>query len=312
MAPKNNERFASIVEEAFSALGVTQTEFSKRGGPSDTTLRKIIDGEPVGISARTLKGLDIAFGWSPGSAARTLSGGDPTPNKEQMSPSRESSPPSDLFVTERAEKFLEKAQSGDISPTPDEKQMIAEFLATRGRSAVLDAAMKDAATAMSALTASLRMMINTALELNLLDADRKRLQRATVELDQLERVVLPLVHLPDVMAQYSPEVHRMTEIVHEAVARAFPDSPEPQSDWVGTAAENFAETSENITRILEDAAARVKRMDEQSSQIVARHARGEADDLPAAARTAPAGYRKAQSTQGEAGGEENQDATPES
>lgn len=79
MAPKNNERFAQIVGEAFAALGVTQLEFKERGGPSDTTLRKILDGEPVGISTRTLAGLDRAFGWTPGSAARTLAGGTPAP-----------------------------------------------------------------------------------------------------------------------------------------------------------------------------------------------------------------------------------------
>lgn len=79
MAPKNNERFAQIVGEAFSALGVTQLEFQHRGGPSDTTLRKILDADPVGLSTRTLTGLDRAFGWTPGSAARTLAGGDPTP-----------------------------------------------------------------------------------------------------------------------------------------------------------------------------------------------------------------------------------------
>lgn len=81
MAPKNNERFARIVAEAFSALGVTQSEFNRLGGPSDTTLRKIMDGEPVGISTRTLRGLDMAFNWSAGSAARTLVGGSPTPDE---------------------------------------------------------------------------------------------------------------------------------------------------------------------------------------------------------------------------------------
>lgn len=77
--PKNTSRFARIVAEAFSALGVTQAAFQQLGGPSDTTLRKIVDAEPVGVSPRTLNGLDRAFGWAPGSAARTLAGGDPLP-----------------------------------------------------------------------------------------------------------------------------------------------------------------------------------------------------------------------------------------
>src|SRR5690242_3627628 len=68
--PKNNERFARIVAESFAALGIAQTVSQKKfGGPSDATLRKIMAGEPVGISIRTLKNLDAAFQWTPGSAA---------------------------------------------------------------------------------------------------------------------------------------------------------------------------------------------------------------------------------------------------
>lgn len=79
MAPKNNQRFAAIVRDAFTALGMTQAEFQTRGGPSDTTLRRIMEGHDVGVSPRTLLGLDVAFGWAPGSAAKALAGGDPPP-----------------------------------------------------------------------------------------------------------------------------------------------------------------------------------------------------------------------------------------
>lgn len=78
MAPKNNEHFASTVREAMSRLGLTQAGVSERGGPSDTTLRKILENEPVGISTATLSKLDKAFEWDPGSAAATLAGGQPT------------------------------------------------------------------------------------------------------------------------------------------------------------------------------------------------------------------------------------------
>ncbi|WP_454175333.1 helix-turn-helix domain-containing protein [Gordonia sputi] len=78
MAPKNNKRFASIVRETMSQLGLTQTAVAERGGPSDTTLRRIIEDEPVGISTATLAKIDKAFNWDPGSAAATLSGGQPT------------------------------------------------------------------------------------------------------------------------------------------------------------------------------------------------------------------------------------------
>lgn len=82
MAPKNNEHFATTVRETMSRLGLTQAGVMERGGPSDTTLRKILDNEPVGISTLTLKKLDDAFGWDAGSAAATLSGGQPTVTTE--------------------------------------------------------------------------------------------------------------------------------------------------------------------------------------------------------------------------------------
>lgn len=75
MAPKNNERFANVVRETMSVLGLTQANVAERGGPSDTTLRKILDNEPVGISAATLRKLDTAFRWKEGSAAAALAGG---------------------------------------------------------------------------------------------------------------------------------------------------------------------------------------------------------------------------------------------
>ncbi|ORA62164.1 hypothetical protein BST24_08455 [Mycobacteroides franklinii] len=67
-----------VVRETMSRLGLTQASVTERGGPSDTTLRKILDNEPVGISPTTLKKIDDAFGWDPGSAAATLAGGTPT------------------------------------------------------------------------------------------------------------------------------------------------------------------------------------------------------------------------------------------
>ncbi|OBG32371.1 hypothetical protein [Mycolicibacter heraklionensis] len=79
MAIKNTERFAAIVRDKVSQLGLTQTDIHSGGGPSDTTLRRIMAGEEVGVSLRTLSRLDTIFKWEPGSAARTLAGGDPTP-----------------------------------------------------------------------------------------------------------------------------------------------------------------------------------------------------------------------------------------
>ncbi|QDH47719.1 immunity repressor [Gordonia phage Mellie] len=82
MAPKNNQHFATVVRETMTKHGWTQNDVASNGGPSDTTLRKILDNEPVGVSTATLKKLDVAFGWDAGSAAITLAGGDPTTTTE--------------------------------------------------------------------------------------------------------------------------------------------------------------------------------------------------------------------------------------
>ncbi|QHJ86386.1 immunity repressor [Gordonia phage Kuwabara] len=78
MAPKNTAEFAARIRDAVAASGLTQTQIAKRGGPSDTTLRKIMDGDLVGISAATMKKLDIGLGWTPGSSVRVYQGGQPT------------------------------------------------------------------------------------------------------------------------------------------------------------------------------------------------------------------------------------------
>lgn len=75
MRSQNTAHFAATVRRALAESGRTQDEIAKRGGPSDTTLRRIMDGvDEVGISSITLRKLDAGFGWSPGSAARILSG----------------------------------------------------------------------------------------------------------------------------------------------------------------------------------------------------------------------------------------------
>ena len=79
MAPKNTRHFATTVRETMSRLGLTQADVAARGGPSDTTLRKILEGLDVGVSIATLKKLDSALEWEPGSAARALEGSEPIP-----------------------------------------------------------------------------------------------------------------------------------------------------------------------------------------------------------------------------------------
>lgn len=73
----NPDRFAAIVQARRAELNLTQVDVKAAGGPSTVTLGKIENGQRP--SARTLRKLDQVLRWSPGSAARTLSGGDPTP-----------------------------------------------------------------------------------------------------------------------------------------------------------------------------------------------------------------------------------------
>lgn len=77
------ERFGRIVYSRRTELGMTQEQVAKAGGPTDTTMGKIENSEwTPGNRKTTLRKLDIGLRWTPGSAARTLAGGDPVPLSE--------------------------------------------------------------------------------------------------------------------------------------------------------------------------------------------------------------------------------------
>ena len=78
------ERFGRIVFNRRTELGLTQEGVSQNGGPTDTTMGKIENGEwTPGNRKVTLRKLDVGLRWAPGSAARTLAGGDPTPLSDE-------------------------------------------------------------------------------------------------------------------------------------------------------------------------------------------------------------------------------------
>lgn len=72
------ERFASIVKRRREELGLRQDQLRDLGGPSTTTMTKVENAMDA-PSPVTLRKLDAGLDWEPGSAARTLKGGDPTP-----------------------------------------------------------------------------------------------------------------------------------------------------------------------------------------------------------------------------------------
>lgn len=80
------ERFAEIVKLRREDLGLTQDQMGDYGGPSTTTMTKVEnagDGVPAQV---TLRKLDAALKWEPGSARRTLAGGEPTEIVEPAPP----------------------------------------------------------------------------------------------------------------------------------------------------------------------------------------------------------------------------------
>ncbi|WP_157129147.1 helix-turn-helix transcriptional regulator [Nocardia amamiensis] len=77
------KRFGNIVRERRLELGLTQDEVTERGGPSDKRQTKIENGQPPVPSVTTLRNLDVALEWEPGSAAATLRGGNPTVAKRR-------------------------------------------------------------------------------------------------------------------------------------------------------------------------------------------------------------------------------------
>lgn len=82
------ERFGRIVLDRRIELGLSQEDVAAEGGPTDTTLGKIENCEwTPGNRKVTLRKLDAGLRWEPGSAVRTLAGGDPTPLLSSEAPS---------------------------------------------------------------------------------------------------------------------------------------------------------------------------------------------------------------------------------
>lgn len=75
---QNVARLGEYVEARRRALGMSQIDVWKAGGPSNSTLTGIESGTSAKVSPSTLRKLDSALGWTEGSAGRTLNGGEPT------------------------------------------------------------------------------------------------------------------------------------------------------------------------------------------------------------------------------------------
>lgn len=72
-------RLGAAVVGRRRSLGLSQAELRQAGGPSTDTLRKIEGGLAAQCDPRTLRKLETALHWEPGSVAAVLDGGDPCP-----------------------------------------------------------------------------------------------------------------------------------------------------------------------------------------------------------------------------------------
>jgi len=73
------ERLGRFVRERMRELGLSRRQASLSGGPTEPTLLKIERGQSKRLDPDTLRKLDVALKWEPGSAAAILAGGDPKP-----------------------------------------------------------------------------------------------------------------------------------------------------------------------------------------------------------------------------------------
>lgn len=90
------QRFGRIVRERREALGLQQEEMKDYGGPSSTTMSQIERAVGKPPSRLILNRLDRGLDWTPGSAQRTLAGGDPqTYTGAAHRPTRAEPPPTE-------------------------------------------------------------------------------------------------------------------------------------------------------------------------------------------------------------------------
>jgi len=79
------ENLGVAVRDRRTALGMTQTEVSERGGPSVETLRAIENNRAGRLSPRMRRALERALEWEPGSVDAILAGDLATPLQAKSS-----------------------------------------------------------------------------------------------------------------------------------------------------------------------------------------------------------------------------------
>ncbi|MGW4126275.1 helix-turn-helix domain-containing protein [Nocardia sp. NPDC004711] len=85
-------RLGTYIQARRHELGMSQIDLWKAGGPSNSTLTALESGSATSISTNTLRKLDHALGWEPGSGAKILAGGEPEPSQASPPPTAEPVP----------------------------------------------------------------------------------------------------------------------------------------------------------------------------------------------------------------------------
>jgi transcriptional regulator with XRE-family HTH domain len=120
------ERFGRIVYDRRDELGLTQEEVEENGGPTDTTLGKIENVEwTPGNRKITLRKLDVGLKWEPGSAKRTLNGGDPTPIPDDEPPPP---PRRRQYLDRDAERALQEKRADDAQRLQEDSDLLTRVI----------------------------------------------------------------------------------------------------------------------------------------------------------------------------------------
>lgn len=84
---RGRQRVADAIRARRTELGLTQPDVTTRGGPSKALLHQIESAHPKGYDDYTIRRLEQALDWEPGSIQDIVDGREPTPVEHQEEPS---------------------------------------------------------------------------------------------------------------------------------------------------------------------------------------------------------------------------------
>lgn len=144
--PDKLQRLAEAVRQRRGYLGLAQGDLAEVGGPSIVTVGQIERCAIQQPQTGTLKKIDTALQWAPGSAARILAGGEPVPLEQPKRPTaQEASEQLARLSRDELERVVRLGQDplGETPAglSPDEAELIAglRYIAAEDRERVISA-----------------------------------------------------------------------------------------------------------------------------------------------------------------------------